>query len=149
MVYNYISFVNMLVKEVMTKNPITINKEMSVYEAAMIYKTNKIGCLIILEDSKCIGILTERDIIERTICDKKSAENTEVKDIMTKKIITIHNLENLDKAIDLMISNNIKKLPVTHNNQIIGIITATDISRARPDLSTRFIESWVKPIWND
>ena len=139
----------MLVKEVMTRNPISINKDSSIFDASKIYKDNKIGCLLIIENSKCIGILTERDIIERTICEKKDATETKVKDIMSTEIIIIHDLEKLEKAIDIMTKHNIKKLPVHHDSKIVGIITATDISRARPDLSTRFIESWIKPMWND
>ena len=48
-----------------------------------------------------------------------------------------------------MKDNNIKKLPVLKEESIIGIITVTDISKARPDLSKRFIESWVKSRWQD
>jgi len=138
-----------LVKEVMTKNVITIKKNQSVLDVANIYKKYKIGCLVVKENGNCIGIVTERDIIERTICEKKSPVNTKVEDIMSKKIITIHSLEKLDYAVELMIKNSIKKLPVVKENEIVGIITATDISRARPDLSKRFIESWVRPIWQD
>jgi len=139
----------MLVKEIMTKNIVTIDKEQSVLEAANLYKKHKVGCLIIKENKKCIGIITERDIIERTICKKMPPETTKVKDIMSKDVITIHLLEGIDKASKIMLINNIKKLPVTKNGQIVGIITVTDVSRARPDLSKRFMNSWVKPVWKD
>ena len=139
----------MLIKEIMTKNPITIDENSSIFEAAEIYKKNNIGCLLILKDSKCIGIITERDIIERTICEKKDIEKTKVKDIMSTDVFTIHDLEKVEKAIEIMSKYNIKKLPVLHDNILVGIITATDISRARPDLSTRFMDSWVKPDWDD
>ena len=72
-----------------------------------------------------------------------------VEEIMTKDLITIHQLDTLEKAIELMINYNIKKLPVTKDEHIIGIITVTDISKARPDLSERFMSSWVKPEWMD
>ncbi len=139
----------MLVKEVMTKNVVTIDKEQSVLDAANLYKKHKVGCLIVKENEECIGIITERDIIERTICNKMPPETTKVKDIMSSDVITIHYLERLDKASKIMIINNIKKLPVIKNGEIVGIITVTDISKARPDLSERFMDSWVKPIWKD
>ena len=139
----------MLVKEVMTKNLVTIKPQQSVFEASNLYKNFKIGSLIVIENEKCVGILTERDIIERTICEKRNPETTKVGDIMSSDIKTIHPLDKIEKALDLMVTNNIKKLPVSLNGEIIGIITVTDISKARPDLSKRFMDSWVKPVWED
>ena len=139
----------MLVKEVMTKNVITINKEETVLKACNIYRDKKIGCLIVIEDGSCVGIVTERDLIERTICEHRNPETTKIKEIMSSDIKTIHALETVEKAIQIMVENKIKKLPVIVNEGIVGIITVTDISKIRPDLSKRFIESWVKPIWRD
>ena len=68
---------------------------------------------------------------------------------MSSEIKTVHALDNLEKAIKIMEENNIKKLPVLKDENIIGIITVTDISKARPDLSKRFIDSWVKIRWED
>jgi len=139
----------LLVKEVMTKKVVKIAYDCSVLEASLLYKKYRIGCLIVTKNDECVGIVTERNIIERTICDNKSPIETCVSEIMTLNIICIQALDNLDKAIEVMIKHNIKKLPVVFNKEMIGIITVTDISRARPDLSKRFMESWVKPRWRD
>jgi len=133
----------------MTKNLIKIDYSQSVLEASFLYQKYKVGCLIITKNDECVGIVTERNIIERTICVGKSPESTKVEEIMTTGIITIGLLDNLEKAIDVMIKYNIKKLPVILKDEIVGIITVTDISRARPDLSKRFINSWVRPRWRD
>ena len=60
---------------------------------------------------------------------------------------TINKLKN--QAIETMTMWRIKKLPVVRGEDIIGIITAYDISKARPDISKRFVETWVKPRWKD
>jgi len=139
----------MIVKEIMTKNVITIDKDESVLTACNIYKDRKIGCLIVTDEGACIGIVTERDLIERTICAKKDPNITKIKDIMSSEIKTIHALDSLEKALKIMKENNIKKLPVIVEDEIVGILTVTDISKARPDLSKRFMESWVKTSWKD
>ncbi len=139
----------MLVKEVMTKNVVKINEDKTVYEACLLYKDLKVGSIIITRNNQTEGIITERDIIERTICEKKDPVITSVSEIMTKKIISIHPLDSIEKALEKMKEFNIKKLPVIDNSKILGIITVTDISKARPDLSKRFMDSWVKPIWKD
>ena len=139
----------MLVKEVMTKNIITIDKDKTIFDACNMYKKHKIGCLIITENNELVGILTERDIIERTICEHRNPETTTVEEVMSSDIKTIHQLATLETAIDIMTKYNVKKLPVVIQAGLVGIVTATDISRARPDLSKRFIETWIKTRWHD
>jgi len=138
-----------LVKEVMTKKVITIDKNQSILEASNMYKDFKIGSLIVTDNGKAIGMVTERDIIERTICARRKPDNTKVEEIMSSDIKTVHALDKLKDAIEIMVKNNIKKLPVVKEQDIVGIVTVTDISRARPDLSKRFIDSWIKPEWKD
>jgi len=138
-----------LVKEAMTKKVITIDKNETILEASNMYKDFKIGSLIVTDNGKAVGMVTERDIIERTICARRNPENTKVEEIMSSDIKTIHGLDKVEDAIEMMVKNNIKKLPVVKDGDIIGIITVTDVSRARPELSKRFIDSWIKPEWHD
>ena len=139
----------MLIKEIMTSPVMTINCDKTILDACNMYRDYKIGCIIVKCDKGSIGLVTERDIIERAICAHKDPEKAKISEIMSSDIKTIHALKKITTAIEIMKENNIKKLPVVQNDEIVGIITATDISRARPDLSKRFIESWVKPEWHD
>lgn len=77
-----------------------------------------------------VGIVTERDIIERLILKNKDPKKTKIKDIMSQNIKTVHALSPVEKVAEIMQENNIKNLPVILNNEIVGIITVTDISRA-------------------
>ena len=139
----------MLVKEVMAKNVVTIDRNKTVFDACNMYRDYKVGCLIVTDEGKCVGIVTERDMIERTFCYRKDPEKTKISDIMSTNLKTVHSLDKLEKAIELIEEYKIKKLPVIKKDNVIGIITVTDISRARPDLSKRFIDTWVKMRWND
>ena len=58
-------------------------------------------------------------------------------------------IDTVETAIDMIKKYKIKKLPVIMDDKIVGIVTVTDISKARPDISRRFMESWVKPRWRD
>jgi len=139
----------MLVREVMTKNVVTIDENKSVYDACMIYKNKAVGSLIVTKNKNHTGIITERNLIERTICEKRDPAKTLVSDIMTKDVKTVNPLDSIENSLEKMKEYNIKKLPVVMNEEIVGIITVTDISRARPNLSERFMDSWVKPRWED
>ena len=76
----------MLVKEIMAKQVITIDADASVFDACMAYKEKKVGCLVVTKGESCVGIVTERDLIERTICQQRSPEKTKVYEIMSRNI---------------------------------------------------------------
>jgi CBS domain-containing protein len=111
------------------------------------YRDKKVGSLIVIDQNRLVGIITERDLIEKTI--DKDINTALVKDIMTSNVITISPLDTLEKALNVMKKNKVKKLPVLSSSKLKGIITVTDIAYARPELTKRFIESWIKPRWDD
>jgi len=139
----------MLVKEIMTKPVITIDADASVYDACRIYKEKKVGCLVVTKKETCVGIVTERDLIERTICQHRNAEDTKVHEIMSQDIKIVNALDTVENALGILKQYKIKKLPVILSEKVVGIITVTDIAKARPDLTERFMESWMKAQWRD
>jgi len=139
----------MLVKEVMTRSVVTIDAAASVFDACVSYKENKVGCLVVVEHETCVGIVTERDLIERSICVRRDPEKTMVKEIMSQNVKVVYALDTIDKALETMKQFKIKKMPVISAERVVGIITMTDIAEARPDLSKRFMETWVKQQWRD
>ena len=139
----------MLVKEIMAKQVITIDADASVFDACMVYKEKKVGCLVVTKGETCVGIVTERDLIERTICQQRNPEKTKVHEIMSQDIKVVNSLDTVEKALETMKHHKIKKLPVISSEKVVGIITVTDIAKARPDLSERFMESWMKAQWRD
>ena len=139
----------MLVKEIMIRKIITIDVEDTVLTACDKYRDFKVGSLLVIDNGVCVGIVTERDLIERIICMHRDPEKTKVREIMSSNIVTVHALDSIEKALEKMKENRIKKLPVISDNKTVGVVTITDISNAKPELSRRFIESWVKPRWED
>jgi len=139
----------MLVKEIMTKKVVTINSNDTAYDACIKYRDEKVGCLVVIENECCVGIVTERDLIQRTLCMRKNPEKTKISEIMSTDVKTINVLDKIEKAIEIIKKFKIKKLPVVSNDRIVGIITVSDISKARPDISKRFMETWIKTQWQD
>lgn len=139
----------MLVKEIMTKNVVTIEADASVFDACMMYKEKKVGCLVVVDDETCVGIVTERDLIERSICQRRDPEKTKVSEIMSQNIKVVYALDTAEKALETMKQYKIKKLPVISSEKVVGIVTITDIAEARPEISKRFMETWMKAQWRD
>jgi len=130
----------MLVKEAMTKKVIVINPDTTIKDAAKIMSQYRVGSLVVLEDEKLVGIITELDIIWKVVASELDPKTTLVRDVMSKNVVTINADQTLEDATDVMVENKIKKLPVVEGNKIIGIITATDIISIQPKL----IESLAK-----
>ncbi len=119
----------MLVEEVMTRKVVSINCNKTVYDACKIYSKHHVGSLVVMDKEIIVGIVTERDTIERVIVENKDPKKTKVRDIMTPNIKTVHALAPIEKAAQIMKEYKIKKLPVILNNEIVGIITETDLTR--------------------
>jgi CBS domain-containing protein len=119
----------------MSKDVVTVENTKSVFEACNIYRDCGVGSLVVMREGIVVGILTERDIIERVIVDQKDPKDTKVEEIMSKDIKTVHASARVEKAVEIMRENKIKKLPVILNNNIFGIVTITDIANTLPDIS--------------
>ena len=118
----------MLVEDIMSKDVVTIDYKKTIYDACKLYKEKKVGCLVVMDKDILVGIVTERDIIERGILEDKPPRKTSISEIMSPNLRTIHALTPLEQASQIMKENKIKKLPVILNNKIVGIVTQTDLS---------------------
>ena len=126
----------MIIREVMNKSVVIGKAELNVKEACNVMIKFNIGSLLITNDKKIIGILTPKNIV-KAIANGRDPEKTLVDSVMTKKVITIEPDKELEEAVDLMVKNRIKKLPVVENGKLVGIISASDIITIEP----RLIES--------
>ena len=111
----------MKVSELM-KKAIVVEENISLRNAAKIMSEKAIGSLIVIKNERIAGIITERDILKNI--DKLGSKLSQ---IMSKNVITISPKQSVDEAASTMAENKIKRLPVVEHNEILGIITATDI----------------------
>ena len=115
-----------VVNEVMSKNLLTLDKSTSLQEAAEHMKKLSVGCVIVTEDNNPIGIITERDFVTKIAAEGRPLF-TEIKEVMSSPLITIDPEETIWEASELMKEKLIHKLPVKENDEIVGIITTSDI----------------------
>lgn len=123
----------MLVRQVMNKNVIIAKPDITVREASEVMSRFHVGSVVIVDDGKITGILTERNILI-AVAQGKDPETTTAADIMTKSVVTTDPDKDIRDAIDLMIKHKIKKLPVIQEGKLVGIITASDIIVFEPKL---------------
>ena len=116
------------VKDIMTKDVITIGADRTVYDAAALMAQKSLGCLPILVNGYPVGIITERDIVRRIVA-KRASFDTKLVEVMTKSLITVEPETSLKEAARVMSQNKIHRLPVLKNNQLVGIVVASDFVR--------------------
>ncbi|MGD6933646.1 MAG: CBS domain-containing protein [Candidatus Bathyarchaeia archaeon] len=116
------------VKDIMTKNVITIDADKSVFEAAKLMADKSLGCLPVVIKGYPVGIITERDIVRRIVA-QRATWDTKLTEVMTKELITVDPDTSLREAARIMSKNKIRRLPVLKNNQLVGIVVASDFVR--------------------
>lgn len=116
------------VKDVMTKTVVTIELNKTVSEAAAIMAENDVANLIVMDKNTPIGIVTERDFVRRVLAQKKSL-TTQVSKIMSTPLRVIDPDASLKDAARRMVRKRIRRMPVMHDNKLVGIITSTDFAR--------------------
>ena len=114
------------VKDVMKKNVISIDQDMTIKDAAIMMDDSNVGCVIVTKKNTPIGILTERDFVKR-ISAKEKPLSTPLSEVMSIPLITVSPDETLWESAEIMKKNKIHKVPVQQNNKIVGILTASDI----------------------
>jgi CBS domain-containing protein len=118
------------IEKLMIRNVVTLQEDATVHEAVQLLNKYKIGCVIITSNGQIRGIITERDLLERVLEQCKNPKQTKVTEIMTRKVITGTPTMDTLEATRLMFKLKVKKLPITENNKLVGIVTLTDIARA-------------------
>jgi CBS domain-containing protein len=116
----------MFVKEVMKKDVKIISSNATVHEAAQKMTQNHIGCLIVVNET-LEGIVTERDILNKIVATGRDPKQVNISEIMTKNVITISPDQDIEVACELMAKHRIKRLPVVLGDEVLGIITSTDV----------------------
>jgi len=118
----------------MTKRVMVTKPDVTVREIARIMTKYRIGSLLVVENDKLVGIVTELDILWKVVAGDLDPNTTLVRDIMTKKVVAIRSNKTLEDATHVMIERKIKKLPVLEGKKLVGIITATDLISVQPKL---------------
>ncbi len=117
------------VGSIMTKNVKTITPDDIMENAAELMKKHRIGCLVVVDKDKPIGIVTERDIAYKIVAEGKSGD-TKVEEVMSKDLKTVPEDKSMADAAKLMAAHVIRRLPVIRDGRLVGIVTIEDVMKS-------------------
>lgn len=115
----------MKVKDCMCKDVAYLMPDATIQDCAKLMSSKHVGCIPVCDsDKKVVGIVTDRDVILRSIVCSKDAKTTPVSDIMTTKVFYCYENDEINNAQGIMSNEQIRRLPVINeNNEIVGILT--------------------------
>ncbi len=105
----------------------TIGPDARVFEALKLMAEKDVGALLVVENDKLIGIMSERDYARKMILQGKSSHETPVKDIMTERPICIEPNRTTDECMALMTEKRVRHLPVIENDKLVGLLSIGDL----------------------
>ena len=111
-------------------NVYSVKDDITVYEALKIMDEKNVGALLVMEDQRLKGIISERDYARKIVLKEKSSQETTVKEIMTEKVITVLQEDDIEKCMGLMSGRKIRHLPVMKDDKVVGVISITDVVTA-------------------
>jgi len=118
------------VEMMLGKNPavLSIRAEAAVLMAAKKMRHHHVGCLIVIDDAGApVGVITERDLVEKVLVGAKEPERVQVKEVMTDKLISVTTRTSIMRAQAIMAKHKIRHLPIIEDGLMLGMISSRDI----------------------
>ncbi|MFL6522181.1 MAG: cyclic nucleotide-binding/CBS domain-containing protein [Nitrososphaera sp.] len=122
-----------LVRDIMNSPVVSASPDNTIYDIAKKMKEENIGSIIIIENDKPLGIVTDWDIVSKGLVNDVKPSHIKAKDVM-KELHTIESEESITEAARQLRKHNIKRLGVVYKNRLVGIISSSDVIAVTPDL---------------
>lgn len=109
-----------------SKEVATISGELTARDAADTLKARAVGSLVVLAGGKPVGIVTDRDLLQRVVAERKDAGAIPITDVMSQPLQAASPADPLDRVVDLMAAKGIRRVPVVRDGELVGIVTLDD-----------------------
>ena len=120
----------MKVSDIMIKNPIIVDPNTSCGAIARLMRDRKIGSVILADEGKPVGIVTERDLVHRVMAEEKDPFMCYAHDVSSKPVVAVSIYADVEMAVDLMNEYKIRRIVVVDDkDKIVGIVTTDDLSK--------------------
>lgn len=118
-----------VVRDIMTKQIVTIDGDKSALEAARLMAEKGISSLFVIKDGSPAGIVSERDFVKKICAKELSIAQVKIGDIMSKILTTADPETAIEVAVQRMMNHKIRRLPIMEGDRIVGIVTVTDLAK--------------------
>jgi len=121
----------MIVRDIMAKTPIWLEPQTSLMDASRYMRDRDIGCILVGDKDKLVGMVTDRDITTRAVAKGRDPKYTTVKDVMTRGVVYCSEMQKLREAAKIMGAKRVRRLAVLDaKKRLVGVVSVSDIARA-------------------
>ncbi len=113
-----------------TNTIIAVHPDQTVIEALEIMATHNIGAVLVLQDERLVGIFSERDYARKGILKDRKAKSTPISEVMTGGVIVVNPKQTISDCMQIMSERHFRHLPVVEGDQVVGILSISDIVTA-------------------
>jgi CBS domain-containing protein len=117
------------INETMTANPCAIEAGKPISHAAKMMRDEDVGFAPVVDGDRLVGTLTDRDIAVRVVAEGLDPEDTLVRDVATKNLITVEPEDDLDQALSLMARHQVRRVAVVDGGRLVGVVAQADVAR--------------------
>jgi CBS domain-containing protein len=107
----------------------SVSPDTTVYDALTLMAEKEIGALVVIEEGKMVGIMSERDYARKVILKGKASRETLVREIMTTEVIHTSPDKKVRKCLSLMTKHRFRHIPVLEDDRLVGILSIEDVKR--------------------
>jgi len=130
------------VSEVMTQDPTMLDAAETVADAARAMRDRGIGDVVVEDDGRLCGIVTDRDIVVRAVAEGRAPGEVRLRDVCSADLVTVQPDTAVDEAVRLMREKALRRLPVVRGDDVVGIVSLGDLAIERdPDSALGAISS--------
>jgi CBS domain-containing protein len=125
---------------------VTIAPGASVFDALKLMADKDVGAVVVIDNGRVTGILSERDYARKVILHNKSSREIPVSEIMTERVLFVRPDQTLDECMALVTSKRIRHLPVLDGHRLVGVLSIGDLVKAtisEQDFTIKQLESYI------
>jgi CBS domain-containing protein len=119
------------IRNVMSKNVLKLPGNATLADAARTMRDSNVGAVIVEDQGKLFGIVTDRDIVVRAIAQERDPKNTKLSDACSKTLVSLAPDEDTDRAVEVMRERSVRRVPVVENGKVVGILSLGDLAMER------------------
>ncbi|GHH75805.1 oxidoreductase [Streptomyces sulfonofaciens] len=123
------------ISEVMTADPVYVSPRTPVAEIAQLMREEDIGQVIIAEEERVRGVVTDRDLVTRVMADARDPQQTAAQEVSSSNLVTCAPDDDIGAAVRLMRDNALRRLPVVEEDRLVGVVSIGDLAMEQDERS--------------
>jgi CBS domain-containing protein len=123
------------IRDVMTGNPVCVEPDASAADAARKMREAESGAILVTEEGRLCGLVTDRDIVVRAVADGRDPASVPVREILSEDVEALSPEDDVDRAVQVMRERHVRRIPIVEGDRPVGIVSIGDLALARQERS--------------